>query len=104
MSSLNFFQEELDNEVVVTLSGEIDISTVVELREKLYSVVDKSDKNLRLECSNLNYIDSTGLGVLVGVLKKVKNKGKDIYITNLQHNIKKLFLITGLNKVFMIEE
>ncbi|NLY42412.1 MAG: STAS domain-containing protein [Clostridiaceae bacterium] len=104
VSDLSLFKEEQDDEIVVTLSGEIDISTVAKLREELYAIVDNNDKNLRLECTNLKYIDSTGLGVLVGVLKKVKKKSKDIYISNLNQNIKKLFVITGLNKVFIIEE
>ncbi|MBZ4645756.1 MAG: anti-sigma factor antagonist [Petroclostridium sp.] len=103
-SNLDIFEKELEDAVVVELSGEIDISTVTELKEKLYAIVEQKNRSVKLDCTNLNYIDSTGLGVLVGVLKKVKSNNNDIYITNLKNNIKKLFLITGLNKVFIIEE
>jgi len=97
------FQEEPEV-VKIKLIGEVDISTVAKLREDLYEIVDKNASDVRLDCSDLNYIDSTGLGVLVGVLKKVKEKNKNIYITNLKSNIQKLFFITGLDKVFIIEE
>ena len=97
------FQEEPEV-VKIKLIREVDISTVAKLREDLYEIVDKNASDVRLDCSDLNYIDSTGLGVLVGVLKKVKEKNKNIYITNLKSNIQKLFFITGLDKVFIIEE
>ena len=94
-----------DQYVTVKLIGEIDISTVSELKDKLYHLVDENeDKNMRLDCEDLTYIDSTGLGALVGVLKKVKNNHKDIHIINMKNHIKKLFIITGLDKVFIIEE
>ena len=103
-SNLSINQKESDEMIVVELSGEIDIDTVNELRERLYEIVEKYPIDIKLDCANLNYIDSTGLGVLVGVLKKVKNNEKNVYLTNLKNTVKKLFLITNLNKVFIIEE
>lgn len=103
-SNLSINQKESDDMIVVELNGEIDIDTVNELRERLYEIVEKYPIDIKLDCANLNYIDSTGLGVLVGVLKKVKNNEKNIYLTNLKNTVKKLFLITNLNKVFIIEE
>ncbi|MDK2800695.1 MAG: anti-sigma factor antagonist [Clostridiales bacterium] len=103
-SNLSVIEKKSNEVVVVELNGEIDISTVTELKDKLYAIIEKNNKDVRLDCKNLTYIDSTGLGVLVGALKKVKNNNKDIYIVNLRSNIKKLFLITGLDNVFKIEE
>ncbi|MDK2933719.1 MAG: anti-sigma factor antagonist [Clostridiales bacterium] len=103
-SNLSVIEKKSNEVVVVELNGEIDISTVTELKDKLYAIIEKNNKDVRLDCENLTYIDSTGLGVLVGALKKVKNNNKDIYIVNLRSNIKKLFLITGLDNVFKIEE
>ena len=60
-----------------------------------------------IDCKELKYIDSTGLGVLIGVLKRIKdNNGNDsgnITITNLKPYIEKIFKITGLDKIFLIE-
>ncbi|WHH56865.1 STAS domain-containing protein [Petroclostridium sp. X23] len=104
-SNLIITEKEVnDSVIIVALSGEIDISTIGELKDKLYDIITKNEKSLKLDCMNLNYIDSTGLGVLVGALKKVKHNNKDIVLVNLKSNIKKLFLITGLDKVFVIEE
>lgn len=56
-----------------------------------------------IDCKELNYIDSTGLGIFVATLKKAKQCEKKIVISNLKDNIKKLFIITGLDKVFEID-
>lgn len=104
MSSELVVKDELCGDFVkVSLAGEIDIYTAQSLKEKLYSIVDANPSDLRIECGGLNYIDSTGLGILVGALKKTKLHGKNIYLENLKDNIKKLFVITGLNKLFIIE-
>jgi anti-sigma B factor antagonist len=51
----------------------------------------------------LEYIDSTGLGILIGALKRLKQEDKDIIISNIRPNVGKLLKITGLDKVFIIE-
>ena len=97
-------KESNDSECVrVEVAGEVDIYTCQELKEQLYQVIDEYGKNLVLDCSQLNYIDSTGLGVFVAVLKKTKLIDKEVRIENLKDNIKKLFVITSLDKLFSIE-
>jgi len=89
--------------VEVEIAGEVDIFTCQELKNQLYQYVDQYGKDLVLDCKSLNYIDSTGLGVFVAALKKVKQIHKDITIRNLKESILKLFLITQLDKLFNIE-
>jgi len=104
MSSELIVKEEIYSDYVkVTLIGEIDIYTAQTLKDKLYSIVETNQTDLKLECSNLNYIDSTGLGIFVGALKKTRLYGKNIYLFKLKDNIRKLFVITGLDKLFIIE-
>lgn len=103
-SELKFREEQLLDSVKIYLIGEVDIYTSQKLKERLYAIVDASNFDLRIDCNELNYIDSTGLGIFVGTLKKSKQKDKKIYITNLKESIKKLFLITGLDKLFILEE
>lgn len=100
---LNFVEDKTDDYVKVTLSGEVDIYTSQELKENLYRVVETNKKDLIIDCKELNYIDSTGLGIFVGALKKAKQYEKKIKIINLKDNIKKLFIITGLDKIFEVE-
>jgi anti-sigma B factor antagonist len=102
-SELKFVEKQEVDAVKINLIGEVDIYTASSLKEKLYSIIDEVNMDLRIDCSELNYIDSTGLGIFVGALKKAKQNDKKIYITNLKENIKKLFLITGLDKLFILE-
>jgi anti-sigma B factor antagonist len=103
MSSELVVREELSGDLVlVYITGEIEIYTAQKFKEKLYNIVDTYDMSLKIDCKELNYIDSTGLGIFVGALKKVKLLGRNIYLVNLKENIKKLFVITGLDKLFII--
>lgn len=88
----------------ILLKGEVDISTAPEFKTRLYELVGEGDKDIELFCEELSYIDSTGLGILVGALKRVKKNENSVYIYRLKDNIKKLFRITGLDKVFILEE
>lgn len=101
---LRIYEEQLSDYVKVTISGEADIYTSSELKERLYDIIEKNQADLKIDCSQLNYIDSTGLGIFAGAFKKAKEIDKKIYLTGLKNNIKKLFVITGLDKLFIIEE
>jgi len=103
-SELKLTEEKTEDSVKIYLSGEVDIYTAQDLKEKLYGIIDSSRKDLVIDCKDLNYIDSTGLGIFVGTLKKARSYESKIYISNLKENIKKLFVITGLDKLFIIKE
>lgn len=103
-SGLNIREERLSDSVVVYITGEVDIYTSQTLKDRLYETIDSTKADLVLDCKELNYIDSTGLGIFVGALKKSKQNDKKIYISGLKENIKKLFLITGLDKLFLLKE
>ena len=88
----------------VELNGEIDIYNSADLKHKLTELLEENVANLHIDCKGLEYIDSTGLGALVGVLKHVKGQKKEMHLSNVKANIAKLFRITNLDKVFIIEE
>jgi len=90
------------NQWEVELVGDADIQTSSRLKDELNAMLDEAESNMQLNCEHLTYIDSTGLGVLIGVLKRVKTIEKNIYILNAQANMKKLLSITGLDKIFVI--
>ena len=85
----------------VDLQGDLDINSNKEFKEKVNSV--KGVKNITVNCENLSYIDSTGLGAFISIYKHIKEKGDKLVITGLKPHIKKIFLITDLDKVFEIE-
>ena len=96
------FNEELDH-WDVDLLGEVDIYTENELKDELNIAIEERPKNLVINMQNLDYIDSTGLGILIGVVKRLKQKQGDIYIVNTKPNVRKIFTITGLDKIFKVE-
>ena len=85
---------------VVTLRGEIDVYTAPRLREAITELVDDDATNIVLDMQQVDFLDSTGLGVLVGGLKRAKTKDGTLAIVATQQKILKIFDITGLNKVF----
>lgn len=87
----------------INVSGEIDIYTAGKLKEKLVQILNQDNKSIKINCENLEYIDSTGLGVLIGALKRLKQDDKNIFIVKPRENIQKLLNITGLNKIFIVE-
>ena len=89
------------DKLFVDLQGDLDINSNKEFKDKVNSV--KGVKNIIVNCENLSYIDSTGLGAFISIYKNIKEKGEKLVITGLKPHIKKIFLITDLDKVFEIE-
>ena len=96
--------DEQNNRWNVTLSGEIDIFNSADLKKQLSELLSEHDACLHLNCKDLDFIDSTGLGALVAVMKTVKLNGKDIYLNDLKRSIVRMFKITNLDTVFNINQ
>ena len=89
---------------IITLKGEIDIYSAPDFKGSLYDAIGEGQQDIILECSDLSYIDSMGLGIMVGALKRIKEQAHEIVIRNPKSTVRKLFKITGLDKVFIMEE
>lgn len=87
---------------VAQIHGEIDVYTSPKLKESLTKLIEKGKYNLIIDLEEVRYIDSTGLGVLIGTLKKVREHNGTIAIICNNPQIKKIFNITGLVKIFGI--
>lgn len=94
---------EEENIWLMDIIGEVDIYTANQLKETLTKILDERVKDIKINCLELDYIDSTGLGVLIGALKRLKKENKNIIIQDAKENISKLLKITGLDKIFIIE-
>ncbi|SCI28560.1 MULTISPECIES: STAS domain-containing protein [unclassified Romboutsia] len=101
--NINSVLDSQNNIWNISLEGELDVSTSDKLKECLHSLADKEMLDMKINLENLDYIDSTGLGVMIGVLKKLKVGNKEIYIVNPKNNVRKIFNITGLDKIFKVE-
>ncbi|HEX8008411.1 MAG TPA: STAS domain-containing protein [Trebonia sp.] len=89
-------------QTVVEISGEIDVYTAPRLRETLVSLVEAGNYRLIVDMEGVEFLDSTGLGVLVGGLKRVRAHDGGIDLVCTQGRILRIFRITGLSRVFNI--
>jgi anti-sigma B factor antagonist len=92
----------IEGAAVLTLRGEIDVYTAPRLRQAIIDLVDGGASRIVVDMEKVDFLDSTGLGVLVGGLKRVRMQEGSLSIVTSQDKILKIFDITGLNKVFPV--
>ena len=85
---------------VLSLSGEVDAYTSTHFRDIMLGVIEEGLYNIVIDMAMVEYIDSSGLGALVGGLKRITEKNGKIYIVSGSDQVKKVFEITGLGRVF----
>src|SRR2546427_11290404 len=93
---------ERDGVAVLTLRGEIDVYTAPRMRQAIVDLVDAGSLNIVVDMGMVDFLDSTGLGVLVEGLKRVRTRSGNLTLVATQDKILKIFDITGLNKAFPI--
>src|ERR1700743_3343281 len=89
---------------VIEVGGEIDVYTAPKLRERLVGLVESGRHQLTRDMESVEFLDSTGLGVLGGGLKRVRAHEGWIDLVCTQSRILRIFRITGLNRVFSIHD
>lgn len=87
---------------VISVVGEVDVYTAPRLRERLSDLVSSGQRHLVVDLSGVDFLDSTGLGVLVGGLNQVRTHGGSLTLVCNTERILKVFRITGLTGVFPI--
>ena len=96
--------EELDENIIVTMIGSLDTAAALETEQILKPVTaEETAKDIVIECQKLEYIASSGLRILLDVLKKTKAKGKRVILRNLNDDIQNVFKITGFINLFEFE-
>ncbi|WP_335872377.1 anti-sigma factor antagonist [Bacillus sp. 2205SS5-2] len=96
--------KNVNDEIVdVKVNGEIDAYTAPKLREDLLLLVDQKEQVvMNVDLSEVTYMDSTGLGVFVGLFKQLKAQNGELYLTGLSDRLKRLFEITGLSDIMNV--
>ena len=100
---MNFAQEIKANTLILRVSGDLigeDFGTP--LVEAVNEAVGHKLLTCIIDISELRYINSSGIGVLITILTKFRNKGGDVYLMRPSENVKKLLVITKLNAIFQI--
>jgi anti-sigma B factor antagonist len=91
-----------DSTPVLSVRGEIDVSTAPELRDRLLGVAQDGYSTVVVDLSEVTFLDSTALGVLVSGLKRFRSAGGDLRLVVTGRNVTKVLEITGLVEVFPI--
>ena len=99
---LSITRADHGDQTVVHLGGEIDVYTAPVVREKLDEQIQAGRTNLVVDLTDVTFLDSTGLGVLVGRLKLTRTRGGSMRLVGKDDRVLKVFSITGLDKVFEI--
>lgn len=103
-TEVNFEVTEHDREgtPVLSVRGEVDVSTAPELRERLLALAEQGKTLAVVDLSEVSFVDSTALGVLVSGVKRLRSAGGDLRLVVTEPRITKVFEITGLTDVFKI--
>ena len=87
---------------ILDVEGEVDVYTSTQLKEIIVSTIDAGVKTIVMNMAKVEYLDSTGLGVLIGALKHLREKQGSLIIVAPSMRIMRIFEITGLYKIFSI--
>lgn len=92
-----------NGQVIVELSGKMYVEEATILREKLISFMEAGHKEFVIKLSHVDYIDSSGLGVLVAIQKRALQLKGSVIISGATGIVKELFELTRLNKIFEMQ-
>ncbi len=93
---------EGEGTAVLSLTGEVDVANAGRVRDSGLKLISDGVKRLIIDLNQTEYMDSTGLGTLVGLLKRMRETGGEVMVAVSQPRVKRLFEITGLTQVFRI--
>ncbi len=95
--------EEMEGKIIATLEGELDTAAAMEVEKELQPLYEGNGRDIVIECEKLEYIASSGLRILLGILKSAKAGGSKVTLRNMNDDIKNVFKLTGLINLFNIE-
>lgn len=88
-----------DNPEIEVL-GDIDISSAPALRDRLVNLIDSGCRNLKLDIRRVEFLDTSGLGVLVGAMQRIRANGGSLELIGTSQRLLRIFAITGLDQAF----
>ena len=95
--------EELDGKLIATLEGEMDTAAAMEAEQTLQPLYKSGGRDVVIECGGLEYIASSGLRILLGILKGARAGGSRVVMRNVNDDIKNVFRLTGFIDLFDFE-
>ena len=99
---MNLEIKEKDGILIGILSGYIDTATSELVGKEMEPLLEQANRNIEIDCSQLEYISSSGLRLLLSLRKQVAADGGSLVIKNINDEIRKVFTLTGFFKLFDI--
>jgi anti-sigma B factor antagonist len=99
---LSLATRSVSERTVLEIGGEIDVYTAPRVRERLVEILDGGQKHLVVDLRRVDFLDSTGLGVLVGIHRRLRSGAGSLTLVCPHEKLMKIFRITGLDTVFDI--
>ena len=90
--------------LLCTLAGRLDTPASLQASKDIQPLLDNAEKEIVLDCSDLEYISSSGLRILLGIRKETARKGGKVIIKNIREEIRQVFLMTGFYNLFEIQD
>jgi anti-sigma B factor antagonist len=85
---------------IIDLRGEVDAFTAPKLKQEIINQIEGGTTKLAVNLADVKYLDSTGLGVLIGGLKRTRDKSGELVLICPNVRIMRIFEITGLSRIF----
>lgn len=94
--------KEQENQILVTLEGELDTAAAAVVETELHSLYNSDGRDIVIDCSGLEYIASSGLRILLSILKGAKAADSKVTLCHVNDDILNVFRLTGFDKLFEI--
>jgi len=101
---MSFTIQRQSDITVVDVEGQLIVGNRQELKQKVLDELEKGERKFLIDFSQTGYIDSSGLGVLVSLSKKIREQGGELRLANLNDDLKTLFELTKLDTLFQIAD
>ncbi|MBQ9187232.1 MAG: STAS domain-containing protein [Prevotella sp.] len=99
---MTFDIKEQNGVMLAAVSGRLDTPAAVKAQQEIVPLLEHADKEIILDCENLEYISSSGLRLFLTLRKEAAAKGGKIVIEHINDEIKKVFMMTGFFNLFVI--
>lgn len=101
---MSFSVAETEGVTVVDVEGQLIVGNRQELKQKVLEELEQGARKFVVDFHQTGYIDSSGLGVLVSLSKKIREKGGELRLSGLNEDLRTLFELTKLDTLFRITE
>ncbi len=94
--------KEQTDKMYASVSGRLDTPAAVKAQQEIVPLLENAEKEITLDCAQLEYISSSGLRLFLTIRKEAAAKGGKVIIEHINEEIKKVFMMTGFFNLFVI--